>query len=116
MVFTTQGWKVWDENMQETYQIYVMDSGPDFESNGLYRILQNGKIGYAFAKTGLVQIKGQYDCAWPFAKGVAYVGVHCQHKTDGEGHGYWVGGQWQKINQQGEILEHKTKIHLVSKR
>lgn len=41
-----------DDKGQEVYQIYWFDNGPDYDSEGLYRIKQNNKIGYASAVTG----------------------------------------------------------------
>ncbi len=106
-VSTRKGWKVWDKQMNEPYQVYWFDNGPDYEADGLYRIRQDNKIGYASARTGLIRISAEYDCAFPFEKGQAFVGTGCQEKKDGRGHSYWVGGSWQVINKQGIVLKRR---------
>lgn len=82
---------------QEMYQIYWFDNGPDYVREGLYRIRQNDKIGYASGLTGEVIIEAQYDCAYPFQDGRAEVGFECKVVQDGE-YSFWVDGKWQWID------------------
>jgi hypothetical protein len=90
-----------DENI--LFNVYIMDNGPDYPSDGLFRIVQYGKIGYANLK-GQIVIAAKYDCAYPFKNGKAEVGIGCQTKADGEYH-YWVGGHWYTINKRGKVLK-----------
>lgn len=95
-VYTKSGIKLVDKQGNEVYQFYYFDNGLDPASEGLYRIRQGEKIGYANARTGEIVIKPIYDCAYPFENGKADVGKKCELQTDGE-HSWWVGGEWQEI-------------------
>ena len=94
-----------DRNENVLFSVFIVDNGPDYPSNGLFRIIQNGKIGYANLK-GQIVIAPQFDCAYPFKNGKAQVGKGCQTKADGEHH-YWTGGQWYTINKKGNAVETK---------
>jgi hypothetical protein len=95
-----------DRNENILFNVYIVDNGPDYPSNGLFRIVQNGKIGYANLK-GQIVIPPQFDCAYPFKGGKAQVGKGCQTKADGE-HYYWKGGQLYTINKRGNAVEPKN--------
>lgn len=71
-----------DRNENILFEAYMYDNGPDYLSDGLFRIVRNGKIGYA-DKMGIITITPQYDCAEPFVNGLARVSYICQ-KSDGE--------------------------------
>jgi hypothetical protein len=92
-----------DRNEKILFNVYVFDNGPDYPSNGLFRIIKNGKIGYADER-GNVVIEPQFDCAYPFRKGKAKVGKGCGKQTDGE-HSWWTGGNWFTINKKGRIIK-----------
>ncbi|HHR6078709.1 TPA: WG repeat-containing protein [Providencia alcalifaciens] len=95
-VYTKNGIRLVDKQGNEVYQFYYFDNGLDPESEGLYRIRQGEKIGYANAQTGEIVIEPIYDCAHPFENGKADVGMKCEVEGDGE-HSWWVGGEWQEI-------------------
>jgi hypothetical protein len=92
-----------NRNENILFNVYIVDNGPDYPSNELFRIVQNGKIGYANLK-GQIIIAPQFDCAYPFKKGKAEVGKGCETKADGEHH-YWTGGQWYTINKKGNAVQ-----------
>lgn len=85
-----------DRKGHEVYQVYWFDNGPDYSQEGLYRMRQNGKIGYASSITGEVVIHAEYDCAYPFDNGKAQVGIGCKSEKEGE-HSIWVGGTWREL-------------------
>jgi hypothetical protein len=91
-----------DRNENILFNIFVFDNGPDYLSDGLFRIVKNGKIGYA-DKNGNIIIFPKYDCAYPFVKGKANVGTGCEIKNEGE-HWLWTGGVWHFINKKGQLL------------
>ena len=91
-----------DRNEKILFNIFVFDNGPDYLSNGLFRIVKNGKLGYA-DKNGNIVISPKYDCAYPFVNGKANVGTGCKIKNEGE-HWLWTGGVWQLINKKGQIV------------
>lgn len=85
------------------YQVYAFDNGPDYPANGLFRIVKNGKIGYADARTGKVVIAPVLSCAFPFENGRARVSKHCSSKPDGE-HQSWLSNEWFYIDERGNRL------------
>ncbi|MGE4439496.1 MAG: WG repeat-containing protein [Achromobacter pulmonis] len=98
------GLRVVDQHLQEPYQVYLFDNGPDYPRDGRYRIRLNGKIGYADEETGAIVIAPVYDCALPFEEGRARAGVGCRQESDGE-HRWWSGGRWQTIDRQGKTID-----------
>jgi WG containing repeat len=85
------------------FSVYVFDNGPDYPEDGLFRITDKGKIGYADT-LGNIIVKPRYDCAYTFEKGIAKVGYGCLSKTDGE-HSWWVGGKWLRIDKKGNVIK-----------
>lgn len=92
-----------DRNEHVLFNIFVFDNGPDYPSNGLFRIIKDGKIGYANTR-GQVVIQPQFDGAYPFKNGKAQVGKGCETRSDGEHH-YWAGGQWFTIDKKGNVIK-----------
>lgn len=76
----------------------------DQYSEGLVRILQNEKIGYA-DKTGAIIIKPKYKCAFPFINGKAKVANDCEEIKDELNHSKWESTCWFYINKNGEIIK-----------
>lgn len=91
-----------DRKEEILFNVYVFDNGPDYPSNGLFRIIKSGKIGYA-DNNGNIIIPPQFDCAYPFKNGKAKVGYGCATQTDGE-HSSWTGGQWHMIDRKGKVV------------
>ncbi len=75
-----------------------------FVQYGLFRIMENNKIGFADAATGKTVVKPQFDCAWPFENGVAKVSIDCKIQSDGE-HSGWVSNNWYYIDKTGRKVE-----------
>ena len=91
------------------YIVFPFDNGPDYVSDGLFRILIDGKIGYADSATGKIIIQPQFDCAWQFENGVAKVSTDCTTKSDGE-HSTWLSESWFYIDRTGKnVNPPKTK-------
>jgi hypothetical protein len=93
-------WVVVDEQKTVLYDVFPYDNGPDTPSDGLYRIVKDGKIGYADATTNAIVIAPQYDCAFPFENGKAKVSTNCQTTKDGD-HSVWTSDAWQFIDKKG---------------
>ena len=85
------------------FEIFKYDNGPDYFSEGLIRIIKDGKIGYA-NELGKIVIDPQYDCAWPFANGKASVSNNCSIEMEGE-HKIWISENWINIDKKGVITE-----------
>lgn len=88
-----------DRNQKILFNVFQYDNGPDEISEGLFRIIENGKIGYADA-SGIIRIKPTYQCANPFENGRAKVSLNCTTKKDGE-HSTWESDNWIYINKKG---------------
>ena len=84
------------------FNIFHYDNGPDFLSEGLFRIKKKGKIGFADPH-GKVVIKPKYDCAYPFENGKARVSFQCKKSTDHE-HEIWKSDAWFYINRKGKLI------------
>ncbi len=82
------------------FQVFNYDNGPDYPSEGLFRIVENGKIGYANLH-GKVVIEPQYKCAWPFENGKAKVSYNCNITKKGE-YNFWEDGDWFYIYRKGK--------------
>jgi len=93
-----------DRQENVLYEVFPFDNGPDESSDGLFRILENKKIGYADSTSGKVVIKPQFDCAWPFENGVAEVSIDCKTLPEGE-HSSWISDHWVYIDKTGKRVE-----------
>jgi len=90
-----------DRNEAVLYQVFPFDNGPDYPADGLFRMQQHNRIGYADSATGRIVIAPQFSCAWPFEHGTARVSRECTTVPDGE-HFAWASNQWFHINKQGQ--------------
>lgn len=92
-----------DKNAAELFEVFKFDNGPDYIQDGLFRIIKNGKIGYA-NENGEIVIEPKFDCAYPFKNGIAKVSNKCTTKKSGE-HSVWESNDWFYINKKGEQVE-----------
>lgn len=92
-----------DKSGEELFKIFRYDNGPDYLQEGLFRVLQDDKIGYA-NEMGEIVIPCQYGCAYPFEDGKARVSMNCSEVKDGE-HTAWDSDQWFYIDKTGSKLE-----------
>lgn len=103
MVQTDNGkWVIKDNKKKTLYEVFLYDNGPDYPSEGLIRVVKNGKIGYANAKTYALVIAPQFDCAFPFENGKAKVSKNCKTIKDGE-HSAWTSDAWQYVDKKGKF-------------
>lgn len=93
-----------DRNGNTLYQVHIFDNGPDYPSEGLFRIWIDGKMGYADIATGKVVVPAIYGCGFPFKKGKAEVGMNCTGTTIDEYHS-WISEEWFYINKKGERVK-----------
>lgn len=92
-----------DQQEQKLFDVFLYDNGPDYVQEGLFRIIDQGKIGFANTQ-GKIVIAPQYPCAYPFKDGKAKVAMNCQSKMDGE-HRFWESTEWFFIDKEGEKVE-----------
>lgn len=81
---------------------YIFDNGPDYVEEGLFRFVENNKIGLANLR-GEKVIPAQYDYAEPFFDGMAAINVggHIEGSGCCE---QWTGGVWGFINKKGKVV------------
>jgi hypothetical protein len=91
-----------DRQEKKLFDVFWFDNGPDYISEGLFRIQKNGKIGYANEK-GEIIIEPQYACAFPFEQGKAKVAFTCKTIPDGE-HQSWESENWLYIDTKGKEI------------
>ena len=95
-------WVIMDSKKMALYEVFIYDNGPDYASDGLIRVVKNGKIGYADANTYAIIIEPQFDCAYPFENGKAKVSNQCQTVKEGE-YNVWKSDNWQFVNKGGNF-------------
>ena len=96
-----KGYLAFDNEGNQLFEVFPFDNGPDYPSEGLFRIIENGKIGYADER-GNVVIIPQFNAALPFQDGMAAFCEKCYETVDNE-HKRWIGGKWGFINREGMI-------------
>ncbi|UII19162.1 WG repeat-containing protein [Fulvivirga ligni] len=89
---------------QVLFDLYLFDNGPDYFSEGLVRVQQNGKIGYA-NQLGEIVIPCKYAYAGPFEGGQASVTYEGQEYKDGDDHTRVESDSWFKIDKTGKKVE-----------
>ncbi len=97
-----KGFVALDKKNRVLFVIYPFDNGPDYPSEGLFRIINQGKIGFANLK-GEVVIEPYFSAVLPFHGGLAAFCEGCSMEKEGE-YMRWTKGQWGFINQKGEIV------------
>lgn len=86
------------------FEVFSYDNGPDFPSEGLFRIINNeGLIGYATTE-GQIVIAPQYKCAYPFVENKAKVSCDCKIISEGE-HQIWYSDNWFYILKDGSVYD-----------
>ncbi len=85
--------------------VFMFDNGADYPEEGLFRFVENGKIGFADLH-GRKVIPAQFDFASPFSEGRADVNIggHSVPDEDGE-HSTQQGGKWGVINRKGKYIQ-----------
>ncbi|WP_374163208.1 WG repeat-containing protein [Arcticibacter sp. MXS-1] len=100
------GFVLIDKTGKHIYNIYPLDNGPDYTSEGTYRIIENGKIGYVDSLTSEVLIQPKFDCAYPFENGKAKVSVNCRtvKAFPGDEHSTWESKEWFYVDKTGKVV------------
>ena len=103
MTQTSNGkWVIMNSKKTTLYDVFLYDNGPDYAADGLIRVVKNGKIGYANAKTYAIVITPQFDCAFPFENGKAKVSNKCKTVKEGE-YSSWESDAWQFVDKKGKL-------------
>ena len=92
-----------DRSENILFEVFWSDNGPDWLEDGLFRIIENGKIGYANEK-GEIVIKPQFECAEQFSEGRATVTYECELIPQGE-HLIMKSDAWFEIDKTGKRVQ-----------
>lgn len=91
-----------NRNEEILVHIFPYDNGPDYPSEGLFRIIQDDLIGYA-NPDGDIIIKPTFECAFPFHEGLASFCTGGILVNDGE-HSWWENAKWGAIDKKGNTV------------
>ena len=84
------------------FEVYGYDNGPDYVSNGLFRIISNGKVGFANME-GQIIIKPRFTFAYPFQENNLAVFNENGTIIKIEEYSKYEGGKWGVINKKEEV-------------
>lgn len=90
---------------------YIIDNGPDYYSEGLFRFVENNKIGFADS-VGNKIIKAEFDFAKPFNNGLAeyFNGGYREFDKKNE-HSFWKGSKEKGfVNKNGQKFKKVIKL------
>ncbi len=96
-----QGFVAFNKKGERLCLIYPFDNGPDYPSEGLFRIIEEDEIGFANMK-GEVVIQPRFFAVLPFHDGRAAFCEGCRKVQYGE-HEAREGGQWGFIDSKGNV-------------
>ncbi|MDP3583484.1 MAG: hypothetical protein Q8S39_16225, partial [Ignavibacteria bacterium] len=93
-------------NEKILFDAYMFDNGPDELADGLFRIIRNGKIGYA-DKNGFIVIEPKFECADKFENGNANVALECRKVVDAydSEHSRMESNSWFYIDKKGNKIK-----------
>ena len=86
---------------EKLLQVYFFDNGPDYIYNGLFRIVKDGKVGFANEQMEVV-IEPKYEFVQHFENGLATFCVDCIKHSDFEYE--WYEGKWGCIDATGKVV------------
>ncbi len=104
-------WLGIDRNEKIILRPFIYDNGPDYATEGLFRFVENKKMGFANLE-GQKKILAQFDFATPFEDGIAEytLGGHKEPDKNGE-YWYWAGGyETGYINKLGQRFKKVTAL------
>ena len=93
-----------DRNQRILFDLLMFDYGPDLFSEGLTRVLRNGKMGYA-NKYGQIVIPCIYDYGGWFHNGKTEVSFNAREFMDNEEHKRVESDEWFLIDKQGRKVK-----------
>jgi len=98
-----EGFIAFDKTGEKLFEIYPFDNGPDYPSEGLFRIIKDDKIGFANLN-GEIVIEPLFSAARPFHNHYAAFCEGCKTIQYGE-HFTWENGKWGFIHKSGKVFQ-----------
>lgn len=103
IVSSAEGFIGIDRNENVLFQVKPFDNGPDYPSEGVFRILEDGKIGYANTQ-GEIEIEPRFRFAEPFSDSLAAFSMQGYLKEDHLGeHWTYHGTLWGFVDHTGNV-------------
>lgn len=104
IVYDKRGFIGINRRNEKLFNVFVFDNGPDYVFDGLFRIQDSSRIGYA-DMNGNIIISPRFDFAYPFSNGLAAFNSGCKLIPDKYGeHLVITGGKWGLVNKKGEVV------------
>lgn len=88
------------------FEVFCCDNGPDAPQEGVFRIIENGKMGFA-NMDGEIVVKPQFDFVWSFQEcgyAIFCTGGKKVNCNTLDNHWIWEGGKWGIISKEGKIV------------
>lgn len=103
--FVAKDGNIWaiDPSGKERFRVFCFDNGPDYLSEGLFRMVdEQSKIGFADS-LGHIVITPRFEFVSPFKNGLAAFNAGGKKVQDGE-HSFIEGGKWGYVNLKGDTI------------
>jgi len=98
----SQGFIAIDRSGKKVLTPFVYDNGPDYINEGLFRFVENKKMGFS-DEDGKIIIPAKYEFVSYFEGGLACFGNGFTLKKDGD-YELMEGGKWGMINLKGDTI------------
>lgn len=101
-----EGIQAINRKAEPLFEVFCFDNGPDYVREGLFRIIVDGKMGFA-NMDGEIIIEPQFDFVHPFQEcgyAVFNIGGKKVRTNPRENWWTWKGGKWGLVNKKGEIV------------
>ncbi|MGH1517781.1 WG repeat-containing protein [Chryseobacterium sp. JK1] len=95
---------IYDRKGKFLYQPFLYDNGADYFSEGVRRLVKNGKVGFA-DRNGKIVIQPEHDFVSPFNYGYAVFCDGCDWEKTNDEHKSIVGGKWGVMNTHGQTVQ-----------
>jgi hypothetical protein len=109
LVFSDSGWVYINRKDSVVLQPFIYDNGPDYIEEGLFRYIENGKMGFANKNYEKV-IPAMFDFVTFFENGIAEYTLGGYKSIQGE-HWSWIGGyDGGYLNKSGQLFYKVTEL------
>ena len=104
-------WTAVDKKGEFILKPFIYDNGPDYMVEGLFRFVDNNKIGFANSD-GKKVIPAKYDFAEPFANGLSEYALGGHREYDKGGELWWWTGAYENgfVNHFGQEFIKVTEL------
>lgn len=107
-------YRAFDRNGKYLFTPFLFDNGPDYISEGLFRFVQDGKIGFA-DREGRIVIGPKFGFATPFQHGLSFYCTGCSFyrdtiSADVEHNLRLTASRWGIVGKDGTILTPSTVV------